>query len=52
VEFTVALGLGGWVLLMAGALVFGVVAQYVGETRTGYTARRWAQGSTIRRPGR
>jgi uncharacterized membrane protein YeaQ/YmgE (transglycosylase-associated protein family) len=36
VELTIALGLGGWILLIVGALVFGVVAQFVGETRTGY----------------
>jgi uncharacterized membrane protein YeaQ/YmgE (transglycosylase-associated protein family) len=35
-EITFALGLGGWILLIAGALVFGFVAQMVGETRTGY----------------
>jgi uncharacterized membrane protein YeaQ/YmgE (transglycosylase-associated protein family) len=35
-EITFALGLGGWILLIVGALVFGFVAQFVGETRTGY----------------
>src|SRR6187200_3776683 len=35
-EFAVSLGLGGAILLIAGALVFGGVAQFVGETRTGY----------------
>jgi uncharacterized membrane protein YeaQ/YmgE (transglycosylase-associated protein family) len=35
-EFAIGLGLGGWVVLIVGALVFGVVAQFVGETRTGY----------------
>ena len=35
-EFAITLGIGGWVLLIAGALVFGVVAQFVGETRTGF----------------
>ena len=35
-EFTVALGLGGWVVLIVGAIVFGAVAQFVGETRTGF----------------
>jgi uncharacterized membrane protein YeaQ/YmgE (transglycosylase-associated protein family) len=35
-EFAITLGLGGWIVLIAGALVFGVVAQFVGETRTGY----------------
>jgi uncharacterized membrane protein YeaQ/YmgE (transglycosylase-associated protein family) len=35
-EITFALGLGGWILLIVGALVFGFVAQFVGETRTVY----------------
>ncbi|MET1231274.1 MAG: hypothetical protein ABWY52_00315 [Candidatus Limnocylindrales bacterium] len=35
-ELAIDLGIGGWVLLIAGALVFGVVAQFVGETRTGF----------------
>jgi uncharacterized membrane protein YeaQ/YmgE (transglycosylase-associated protein family) len=36
VEFVVALGLGGGALLIVGAVLFGVIAQFVGETRTGY----------------
>jgi uncharacterized membrane protein YeaQ/YmgE (transglycosylase-associated protein family) len=35
-DFAISIGLGGWVLLIVGALAFGVVAQFVGETRTGY----------------
>jgi uncharacterized membrane protein YeaQ/YmgE (transglycosylase-associated protein family) len=35
-EFAITLGLGGWIVLIVGALVFGAVAQFVGETRTGY----------------
>jgi uncharacterized membrane protein YeaQ/YmgE (transglycosylase-associated protein family) len=35
-EFAFALGLIGWVALVAGAVLFGVVAQLIGETRTGY----------------
>ena len=35
-EFAIGLGLGGWVILIVGALVFGAIAQFVGETRTGY----------------
>jgi uncharacterized membrane protein YeaQ/YmgE (transglycosylase-associated protein family) len=35
-EFAISLGLGGWILLIVGALVIGAVAQFVGETRTGY----------------
>ena len=38
-EFTITLGLAAWVVLMAAALVFGVVAQFIGEPRTGY---EWA----------
>lgn len=34
-EFAIALGIGGWLVLIVGALVFGGVAQFVGETRTG-----------------
>jgi uncharacterized membrane protein YeaQ/YmgE (transglycosylase-associated protein family) len=32
----IALGFGGWALLIVGAIVFGGVAQVVGETRTGF----------------
>ena len=35
-ELAIELGLGGGIVLIVGALVFGVVAQFVGETRTGY----------------
>ena len=35
-ELAITLGLGGWLLLIGGALVFGVIAQFIGETRTGY----------------
>jgi uncharacterized membrane protein YeaQ/YmgE (transglycosylase-associated protein family) len=35
-EFAIGLGLGGWVILIVGAILFGVIAQFVGETRTGY----------------
>lgn len=35
-EFAIDVGLGGWLVLIAGALVFGAVAQFIGETRTGY----------------
>ena len=35
-EFTITLGIGGWAALIVGALVFGVVAQFVGETKAGY----------------
>jgi uncharacterized membrane protein YeaQ/YmgE (transglycosylase-associated protein family) len=35
-EFAVVLGIGGGLVLIAGAIIFGVVAQFIGETRTGY----------------
>lgn len=35
-ELAISLGLGGWILVILGALVFGVIAQFIGETRTGY----------------
>jgi hypothetical protein len=35
-ELAITLGIGGWLVLFAGALLFGVIAQFVGETRTGY----------------
>jgi uncharacterized membrane protein YeaQ/YmgE (transglycosylase-associated protein family) len=35
-EFTTDIGLGGWVVLVLGALAFGVIAQLVGQTRTGF----------------
>ena len=35
-EFAIGLGLGGWVILIVGALAFGVIAQFVGEARAGY----------------
>ncbi len=35
-EFAITIGFGGLALLIAGALVFGVIAQFVGETKTGY----------------
>lgn len=35
-EFGITLGLGGWALLIGGALLFGVVAQMIGDTETGF----------------
>jgi uncharacterized membrane protein YeaQ/YmgE (transglycosylase-associated protein family) len=35
-ELALSLGLVAWIVLIVGALLFGVLAQYVGETRTGY----------------
>jgi uncharacterized membrane protein YeaQ/YmgE (transglycosylase-associated protein family) len=38
-EIAFSLGVVGWIVAIVGALVFGVVAQAIGETRTGY---EWA----------
>jgi uncharacterized membrane protein YeaQ/YmgE (transglycosylase-associated protein family) len=35
-EFAISLGLGAWIVLIVGALAFGVAAQLIGETRSGY----------------
>jgi uncharacterized membrane protein YeaQ/YmgE (transglycosylase-associated protein family) len=35
-DLAISIGLGGWIVLIGGALVFGVVAQLIGETETGY----------------
>ena len=35
-EFVIEMGVGGAAVLVIGAVVFGVVAQFVGEARTGY----------------
>jgi uncharacterized membrane protein YeaQ/YmgE (transglycosylase-associated protein family) len=35
-EFSIALGFLGWMALLVGALIFGVLAQSVGDARTGY----------------
>lgn len=35
-DFNIALELGGVVLLIVGAVVFGAIAQFIGETRTGF----------------
>ena len=46
-DFTITLGLGAWILLLGGALVFGVVAQFVGEPRFGYAWLVVAIGAAI-----
>ena len=35
-ELAITLGLGGWILLIGASLVFGAIAQFVGDTRTGW----------------
>jgi uncharacterized membrane protein YeaQ/YmgE (transglycosylase-associated protein family) len=35
-ELALTLGLWGWIAVIVGALIFGVLAASIGETRTGY----------------
>src|SRR6187200_1423892 len=35
-ELVITLGVVGWAILIVGALAFGITAQFIGETRTGY----------------
>jgi hypothetical protein len=35
-EFSITLGIVGWVAVIVGALVFGAIAQLVGDARTGF----------------
>ena len=35
-ELVITLGLGGWAILIVGSLLFGGIAQFIGETRTGF----------------
>src|SRR5262245_7021478 len=35
-ELAIALGLAGWMIVIVGALLFGVIAQFVGQARSGY----------------
>jgi uncharacterized membrane protein YeaQ/YmgE (transglycosylase-associated protein family) len=35
-ELAISMGVGGGLVLLAGALLFGVIAQFIGEARTGY----------------
>ncbi|HSL77261.1 MAG TPA: hypothetical protein VK867_09960 [Candidatus Limnocylindrales bacterium] len=35
-DFSIDLALGGALVLVIGAIAFGIVAQFVGQTRTGY----------------
>ena len=46
-EFTIEFGIGAGVLVVAGALVFGIIAQFIGETRTGFEWLVDAIGFTI-----
>jgi uncharacterized membrane protein YeaQ/YmgE (transglycosylase-associated protein family) len=46
-EFNIALGLGGWAILIIGSVLFGLIAQFVGETRTGFEWLVVAVGAAI-----
>ena len=35
-DFTISIGVGGWVVVVLAALAFGVIAQFIGDARTGY----------------
>ena len=35
-EFAITIGIVGWIVLIVAALLFGAIAQFVGETRTGF----------------
>ena len=35
-ELSIALGIGGLIVLVGASLLFGVIAQLIGETRTGF----------------
>ena len=35
-ELAITLGLGGWALLIAASLVFGAIAQYIGDAKTAW----------------
>ena len=35
-EFAISLGLGGWVVLIVGSLLFGAAAQVIGEPRASF----------------
>src|SRR5688572_10808151 len=35
-EFAITLGILGWIALVVAAVVFGAIAQLIGQTRTGY----------------
>ena len=35
-ELSIALGIGGWIVLIGGSLLFGLLMQLIGETRTGF----------------
>jgi hypothetical protein len=46
-ELVITLGLGGWAILIVGALTFGVAAQVVGDTGTGFEWLVDAVGAAI-----
>jgi uncharacterized membrane protein YeaQ/YmgE (transglycosylase-associated protein family) len=46
-EFAVSLGFGGWLVLVVGALVFGGLAQFIGQPRTSFEWIATAIGAAI-----
>jgi uncharacterized membrane protein YeaQ/YmgE (transglycosylase-associated protein family) len=36
VELSITLGLGAWIVLIVASVVFGAIAQFIGDTRTGF----------------
>ena len=46
-EFAISLGLVGWVALVVGAIVLGVIAQFIGEPRIGYEWVATAVGAAV-----
>lgn len=35
-DLTISIGFGGWAVVVLAAVVFGIVAQFIGDARTGY----------------
>jgi uncharacterized membrane protein YeaQ/YmgE (transglycosylase-associated protein family) len=35
-DLTISIGPGGWVVVVLASIVFGLVAQYIGDARTGF----------------
>ena len=46
-EFAVAIGLGGWALLIGGAIVIGVATQFIGRAHAGYEWIATAVGALV-----
>ena len=35
-DLTISIGAGGWVVVLLASIIFGLVAQYIGDARTGF----------------